>query len=95
MATINTVIANARYDLRDTGSTLYTDAELYLYADRALRQLDSALSAMGSDWVYNEASLSLSSGDSSVSGPSSCLVIKDAWISTTQLYKKSLPTMYE
>lgn len=95
MATIDTVISNARYDLRDTDSTLYTDAELRVYANRALRQLDNVLSARNSDWVLNETTLTLSTGDNYADCPGSCIVVRDAWISSDHLVKKSPAGVYK
>lgn len=95
MATINTVITEARYDLRDTSSTLYTDAELYYYANRGLVQLDNVLSALNSDWVYNEASLALISGRNYLAAPTNCMVVRSAWISSDELVKTSPKDIYE
>lgn len=94
MATINDIIAEARYDLRDTDSTLYTDAELLYYGNRGLKQLDNVLSARNSDWVFNEDSLTLVSGNNYVASPSRSMVVRDAWISSTQLSKKSPAYIY-
>jgi hypothetical protein len=94
MATIDTVISNARYDLRDTNSTLYTDAELYLYANRALIQLDNVLSAYNSDWIFNETSDTLSIVNNYLAAPTGCMVVRSMWIGTKELQKKSTTEIY-
>ena len=95
MATINTVITEARYDLRDVNSELYTDTELYYYANRALKNLDDVLSALHSDWVYTETDLTLSSGDNYVAAPTGCIVVRSAWISSTELVKVLPELIYQ
>jgi len=95
MATIDIVRTDARYDLRDVDTTLYTDAELLAYANRALRQLDNVLSALNSDWVLNEkADISLVAGNNSVSSPTGSMVIRSAWISSTEIIKVAPQTIY-
>lgn len=94
-ATIASVITEARYDLRDINSTLYTDAELYYYANRGLIQLDNVLSAMNSDWVYNEASLTLASGALYVAVSTGCMVVRSAWISSDELIKVSPQRIFD
>jgi len=95
MTTISAVITEARYDLRDPNSTLYTDAELYYYANRGLFQLDNVLSAMNSDWVYNEASLTLESGLAFVASSTGSMVVRSAWISSDELIKVSPEKIFE
>lgn len=94
MATTDAVLTEVRYDLRDTQSSMYSDAELFNYANRALIQLDNVLSAMQSDWVYNEADVSLSSGNDYASIPDGCFLIRSAWISTTELVKTNAEQLY-
>ena len=95
MTTINTVITNARYDLRDISISQFEDAELRVYANRALRQLDNVLSSHASDWTLNEGSLTLSTSDNYVAGPTSCIFINSVWITTTQLTKRSPQQIYD
>lgn len=94
MATTDAVLTEVRYDLRDTASSLYTDTELFYYGNRALIQLDNVLSAMAPDWVYNEANVTLAPAASSAAVPTGCIMIRSAWISTTQLVKKSPEQLY-
>ena len=93
--TTDTIIAEARYDLRDVNSTLYTDTELFYYANRGLRQLDNVLSALNSDQIYNESDVDLSTGNDYASSPSSCIAIRSAWISQTELVKIPAEQIYE
>jgi len=95
MATAASVIASARYDLRDTDSNQYTDAELLDYLNRGLRQLDAVLSTMSSDRVYVEdTSTTLASGDNHVAARDRCLKVRQVWIGTSQLTPKSLNYIY-
>lgn len=94
MATIDTIITEARYDLRDTNSTLYTDTELYYYANRGLFQLDNVLSAMSSDYVLNEDDVTLTTGDDYASSPDNCMVIRSIWIGSDLLCKVAPQTLY-
>lgn len=95
MATIDAVITEARYDLRDTASTLYTTTELLYYANRGLTQLDNVLSALNSDWVYNEATLTLAIAKNYVAVPTNCMVVRSVWISSTELVKISPEEIYK
>jgi len=95
MATISAVITEARYDLRDSHSMLYSDAELYYYANRGLFQLDNVLSVKNSDWVYNEADLTPGSGLASVAAPSDCMVVRSAWIGSDELIKAAPEKIFE
>lgn len=87
MATIADIVTEARYDLRDIDAALYSDGELYYYANRGLVQLDNVLSAMNSDWIYNEASLALGAGALYVAAPTGCIVVRSAWISSDEIIK--------
>ena len=94
MATINSVIIDARYDIRDTQSTLCTDTELLIYANRGLFQLDNVLSAMGSDWVLTEQDVTIDSGNNYATAPTGAIVIREAWISSTEIIKISPKAVY-
>lgn len=94
MATTDSIITEARYDLRDVNSTLYTDAELYYYANRGLVQLDNVLSALNSDWVYNEDSSTLASGRNYLAVPTRCIAVRSVWISSDELEKVSPEYIY-
>jgi len=95
MATAASVITSARYDLRDTGSTEYTDAELLDYLNRSQVQLYSVLLALHSDWVHaSDTSITLASGDNSVSVPSNMATVRSIWIDDDQLTKKDVDFIY-
>jgi len=95
MPTIDSIIAEARYDLRDTNSSLYTDAELLAYANRALVQLDNVLSVLHSDWVYNEYETTLSTSNNYIDAPDNCILLRSAWIGTSELKKVTPERLYE
>jgi hypothetical protein len=86
MTTPSTLITSARYDLRDTSEAEYSDAELLEYLNRAIFQLDYALSGLGSDLVMAEdTTTTLAEDDDSVAVPANTIVVTDVWIDTDQL----------
>jgi len=95
MSTVDDLIDHARYDLRDTDKTLFkTDDELITYANRGLVQLDNVLSAMKSDWVYNEADITVIIARNYVATPDGCIAVRSAWIGSTELIKQSPEAIY-
>ncbi len=97
MATVQSVIDNAKYKLRSVNSTPYTDDELLSYLNNdGIFNLDLILAANKSDLsLTKDTSLTLSSGNSSVALPSTFLDIESLWIDTTELDKKDLSYIYE
>ena len=97
MATVQTVIDNAKYKLRSVNSTQYTDAELLSYLNNdGIFNLDLILAANKSDLsLTKDTSLTLSNGNDSVTLPSTFLDIEALWIDTTELEKRSLQYIYE
>ena len=87
---LSDLITSARYDLRDTDSTQYTDAELVEYANRARVQLDSALGSINSDWVSTTGTLILESGNDYATLPTDFSTDRYIWYSTTKLEKRSV-----
>lgn len=87
--TVASVIAEARYDLRDSSSLQWASAELLAYLNRALRQLDNALAAQKSDWVHQEdTSIDLAEDANFADIPSRCISIREVWIGSDQLRKQ-------
>lgn len=94
MATVASVITSGRYDLRDSSELKWSDAELLDYLNRALIQLDNALSANNSDWVYTEdTTTTLSEDGNSVSVPTGTIVVRDVWIGSDRLFKQDPPVI--
>jgi hypothetical protein len=95
MATAAEVITSARFDLRDSSSTQYTDAELLDYLNRALVQLYASLGSVHSDWVYTEdTSKTLATGDNSVTTPTDIGAVLSLWIGSDEILKKDTPYIY-
>lgn len=90
MTALSDVITGVRYDLRDTDSTQYVDAELVVYANRARVQLDAALGSINSEWVSATGTLSLSSGDNYVALPSDFASDRSIWYGSNRMQKKSV-----
>jgi len=98
--TVSQLIEDAGYDLQDsvTGETdgaVYTAAEMVSYVNRALRILDNALSGIGSDWVLNEDTVSLSSGEDSASAPTGTIFVRELWYSSNKVWKITPKDLYE
>lgn len=95
MAAASTLITSARYDLRDSNSTQYTDAELLDYINRAIEVLDSALLSIDSEMIIEEdTSTTLTSATNNVTAPTSSMSIRSIYISTDQLTKTSPADIY-
>ena len=87
MATAQQVITSGRYDLADTAPAEYDSDELLEYLNRAIFQLDYALSNHASDLVASEDdAVALASGANSAAVPANTIIVTDVWIGTTQLY---------
>ncbi len=95
MAIASEIITSARYDLRDTGSTEYTNAELLDYLNRAQVQLYSVLLGLHSDWVHaTDTSITLEAAANSVSVPDDFATVRSIWIDDDQLKKIGLDEIY-
>lgn len=95
MALASTIITSARYDLRDTGSTEYSNAELLDYLNRAQVQLYSVLHSLHSDWVHaSDTSTTLLEDGNSVSVPTDFSTVRSVWIDTDMLSKKDVDFIY-
>lgn len=95
MATAANIITSGRYDLRDTGSNLYADEELLDYLNRVRKLMYSALLAVHSDWVHaTDSSVSLSSGASSATAPTTAASIRSVWYDDDQLVEKPVDYIY-
>ena len=95
MALASTIITSARYDLRDTGSTEYSNAELLDYLNRAQVQLYSVLHSLHSDWVHaSDTSTTLLEDGNSVSVPTDFSTVRSIWIDTDMLSKKDVDFIY-
>ena len=97
MATVATTITNGRYDLRDTNSTLYDDAELLAYLNRALIQLDRALLSLKSDLLHNtDEGTDLADAANSVTATTGAISIRSVWFSDTskRVIPKSVDYIY-
>lgn len=86
--TIDTEITSIRYDLRDTDSTQFTDAELLDFYNRCVRALASALASVKSDWVLSDDTLTIVAGDNYVALPSDFSTPIHAEIDEEPLTKK-------
>lgn len=95
MTTLATLLTSVRYDLRDSDSNVFSDAELVDFFNRMLFQLDTILDSMDSDWVRGSTTLSLSKDASSVSLPSDFLSDNSLWYGTAQLDKEDLAYIEE
>ena len=95
MALASAIITSARYDLRDTGSTEYSNAELLDYLNRAQVQLYSVLHSLHSDWVHaSDTSTTLLEDGNSVSVPTDFSTVRSVWIDTDMLSKKDVDFIY-
>lgn len=105
MATVQTIIDSARYDLVDATDGVgvgieFDDTELLNYTNRMIGLLDSTLSAMGSDLVegkeedidtvFNQAYVDISSLNSGLWSN-----IRSVWIGSDKLTKQSLNQVRE
>ena len=77
--TILQLLESARYDIRDTAKSDYTDPEIFEYFKRALSHLEESLSAIESDLVSSNDTITLSSGSNYISTPDNCIVVTEVW----------------
>jgi len=95
MALASAIITSARYDLRDTGSTEYSDAELLDYLNRGQVQLYSILQSLRSDWVHaSDTTITLEEDDNSVAVPTDFSTVRSVWIGDDLLTKKDVDFIY-
>jgi hypothetical protein len=95
MALASAIITSARYDLRDTGSTEYANAELLDYLNRAQVQLYSVLQSLKSDWVHaSDTSTTLLEDGNSVAVPTDFSFARSIWIGDDLLTKKDVDFIY-
>lgn len=101
MATYNTIIDDARYDLRDYQTGLeFDDAELLNFINRMIRILESTLTSLNSDLVQGTASLYLLIATNSLSiltalNSGNWDSIRSLWNATDKLQKVSLDDLYD
>ena len=86
---VSALISDARYDLRDTRSTQYSDAELLAYYNRALKVLDGALVRYDSDYVHSTDQRTLSSGSNSITLPTTTISVDEVWTTDDDECKKT------
>lgn len=95
MTALSSLITSARYDLRDTGSTEYTDAELIDYYNRAQIELYSVLQSLKSDWVHeSDTSITLEEDGNSVDVPSDFATVRSIWIDDDRILQKDVDYIY-
>lgn len=88
MATIDSQILSARYDLRDEDETQYPDALLLDFFNRSLRVLDSFLGKTKSDWVLTLSPETLLTDDNSLALPSNFKTTREVRIDTNSKLEK-------
>lgn len=79
MATVATVLANARYDLQDFGDRKYSDTQLIVYLNRAIDLCEDILIQLDSDFTKTYSNIILSNEGKTASLPTRCDVITDLW----------------
>lgn len=90
MATAQTIIQNARYDLGDFGGQKYNDTMLLHYLNRMIPIFDSVLVALNSDFLKTSASVSLASGSNVAALPTRCDKVSQVWLDTDLWLKEPL-----
>jgi hypothetical protein len=100
MATFNTIIDDARYDLRDYQTGLeFDDAELLNFINRMIRLLESTLTSLNSDLVQGTATLSFLIATNSLDIATALNSgkwdsIRSLWNSTDKLQKISVDELF-
>jgi hypothetical protein len=99
MATFNTIIDDARYDLRDYQTGLeFDDDELLNFVNRMIRLLESTLTSLNSDLVHGVSPLILADDVYSLSlstlNSGDWDSIRSLWYEETKLEKLSLDELY-
>lgn len=82
MALVSAFLDGLKYNVNDTGDGEWGDTELLLYLNRAVNKLEIALSSRDSEWVLGDYASLLSEGYHSVSQPTRCIKVRDAYVST-------------
>ena len=97
MATVETVLNAAKYDLQDFGEQEFDTTQLIHYLNRVITLLDRALISMNSDQTLTESTVTLTTGNNSVTVPTSYTVnIREIWDDTqTELSKVNHMKLYE
>lgn len=91
MATAQSVIDSARYDLEDFGQQKWTDTQLLNLLNRMVGVLDSALISLDSDFTKTSGSVTLLSGNNTVAVPTTTTdTIFQVWYGTVLLLKEPL-----
>lgn len=90
MATVQTILNNARYDLGDFGGQKWDDTQLLHYMNRVVPILDDALISLDSDYTKTTAAVTLSSGGNTATLPTRCDNIIQMWYSTDLWLKEPL-----
>ena len=80
MATVSTFFQNVRYNLRDFNKQDFSDPQLLIYLNRAVRILDTELMRQRSDWTVSTEDVTLSSGEYQMSAPTSCSTVRYIYI---------------
>jgi len=90
MATVATIIQNARYDLGDFGGQKYDDTMMLHYLNRIIPILDDVLISLDADYTKTSASVTLLSGNNTVALPTRCDNIIMIWYGTDLWLKETL-----
>lgn len=93
MATVQTIIDNARYDLGDFGGQKYDDVQMLHYMNRIVPIVDDILIALDSDFTKTSAAVTLSSGANTATLPTRCDHILKIWYGSDLLLKESLDVL--
>lgn len=90
MATVATIIQNARYDLGDFGGQKYNDTMMLHYLNRIIPILDDVLISLDADYTKTSESLTLLTGSNTVALPTRCDNIIMVWYNSDLWLKESL-----
>jgi len=93
MATAAELILSARYDVRDSDKTQYSDAMMLDFLNRGVRGLVVVLAMAKSDWVNTTEDLILPISTNETDLPEYFISDKSAVIDTTYLIKKPVSTI--
>jgi hypothetical protein len=90
MATLQTVIDSARYDLRDVGDMEYDDGQLVDYMNRMFVVMDNILIYHDSDILRTNATVTLSAAAKTAALPTRSDYTSKLWYGQRPLEKRSL-----
>ena len=93
MATVQTIIDSARYDLGDFGGQKWDNTQLLNFMNRVVPVLDDALISLDSDYTKTTASVTLSSGGNTATLPTRCDHVVKVWYDSDLLLKESLDSL--